>query len=331
MDSDSGLTIYRDPENISKVLRFPGIVGNIVQSDNISLITYYPGGEIKVYNILEGIPRSLSSVTKPARQLSSLFYFQNRIIASDGSGLVLYGIDKDWQLSILDYTTALSSYMIWKFRGDRLFGLNISGTLHELEFPSDSINILKQWELGEPAGNFFVSGSRIFTTYNERNRLLSFVDPNHPTNFTRLNLWKTGLRIFKDYPIFGVGDIGLGYYHKKYRGYFEKEIHGHLHNNLMHILATLGLFGLLAIIFMFVKIILVDLKIYKYLKGVPFASSYSLGALGTFVAFLFSGLTELNFGDHEIITLVWFIFGLNLAFYKNYLSVHSSEFEDGNN
>jgi hypothetical protein len=49
-----------------------------------------------------------------------------------------------------------------------------------------------------------------------------------------------------------------------------------------------------------------------------FASSYSLGALGAFCAFLISGLTELNIWDHEIITLVYFTFGLNIALYNQF-------------
>jgi hypothetical protein len=48
---------------------------------------------------------------------------------------------------------------------------------------------------------------------------------------------------------------------------------------------------------------------------VPFASSFSLGVIGSFIAFLVAGLTEMNFGDHEIITMVWFMVGMNYEFY----------------
>lgn len=41
--------------------------------------------------------------------------------------------------------------------------------------------------------------------------------------------------------------------------------------------------------------------------------SVSLGALGVFVGFLVAGLFEWNFGDHEIMTLVWATVGLSLA------------------
>ncbi|MCK7516579.1 MAG: O-antigen ligase family protein [Ignavibacteriales bacterium] len=80
-----------------------------------------------------------------------------------------------------------------------------------------------------------------------RGRFLSFFDPYLPQNFTRLALWRGGWEIFKDYPLFGVGDIGIEKYYVKYKRPYDKEIHGHLHNNYFHFLATLGLFGFLAL------------------------------------------------------------------------------------
>jgi hypothetical protein len=44
-----------------------------------------------------------------------------------------------------------------------------------------------------------------------------------------------------------------------------------------------------------------------------------LGALAAFIGFLFAGLGEWNFGDQEIVTMLWFTLGLNIAFYKTYI------------
>ena len=128
-------------------------------------------------------------------------------------------------------------------------------------------------------------------------------------------LWRAGWKIFLDHPIFGVGDIDLRNYYSQYKRPFDKEIQGHMHNNFIHILVTLGIFGIIIFIYLLIKIFLLDLKIYEALKNIPFFSSYALGTIGGFAAFLFSGLTELNFGDQEIITLIWFTLGLNIAFY----------------
>ncbi len=58
MDSDSGLTIYKDPADLKNIERFPAIVSNNVLADRSSLITYYPGGTLKLYRLTCGITRN---------------------------------------------------------------------------------------------------------------------------------------------------------------------------------------------------------------------------------------------------------------------------------
>lgn len=144
-------------------------------------------------------------------------------------------------------------------------------------------------------------------------------DPYHETNYERLNIWRVGFKIFKDYPVVGVGDIDLGNIYRRYKDEYLKENFGHLHNNFMQWLVTLGVFGFAAILFMLVNIFLLNIKIYRTVKDEPVASSFAIGALASFVGFIASGLGEYNFGDQEILTMVWFTIGLNLAFYFNYL------------
>jgi len=150
----------------------------------------------------------------------------------------------------------------------------------------------------------------------KRSRLLSIFDPYLQSNAVRFKLWKAGWKMFLDHPFFGVGDIDLQKLYKEYKNPYDKEIQGHMHNNFIHVLVILGLFGFLSVIYLFVKLLLILVKIYKDTKDIKFISSYALGALASFCAFTVAGLTEMNFGDHEIITLVWFTFGLNIALYK---------------
>ncbi|MDZ7625466.1 MAG: O-antigen ligase family protein [Ignavibacteriaceae bacterium] len=159
------------------------------------------------------------------------------------------------------------------------------------------------------------SDGKLYCTYVRRGRFLSFFDPYLHQNFTRLALWRAGWEIFKDHPLFGVGDIGLDKYYVKYKRPYDKEIHGHLHNNYFHFLATLGLFGFLALSYLFIMIIIRIFRIYKSSKGTPFIASYSLGALAAFVSILIAGLSEVNFWDHEIATLIYFTVGLNIALF----------------
>jgi O-antigen ligase len=114
-----------------------------------------------------------------------------------------------------------------------------------------------------------------------------------------------------------VGDMDLAKLYRIYKRPYDREIQGHLHNNFFHSLATLGVVGFLAIMFLLIKIFLIHLKLFKKLKNIPFASSFSLGVLGGFVSFIAAGLTEYNIGDHEVITLVWFTLAISMAFSKS--------------
>ncbi|MEE9186513.1 MAG: hypothetical protein V3U10_00595, partial [Bacteroidota bacterium] len=56
-----------------------------------------------------------------------------------------------------------------------------------------------------------------------------------------------------------------------------------------------------------------EFRIYRQIKDGWIPVSVSLGAFSVFVAFLVAGLFEWNFGDHEIMTLIWVSVGLSLA------------------
>jgi hypothetical protein len=215
-------------------------------------------------------------------------------------------------LTFLNSTADISGIYNWIEADGRLFALGVPSALYELVI-NDRINIKSKNKLDYFPSSFTYRNGKIFITKVERSKLSSIWDPHLPSNFVRLSLWRVGWEIFKDYPIFGVGDINMGEYQKKYRRYYEKELHGHLHNNFIHVLAALGLFGLFAVIYMFIKMYLINFEIYKKHKDRKFLSSYSLGAIGVLSAFIFAGLTELNMWDHEIITLVYLTFALNCA------------------
>ena len=196
----------------------------------------------------------------------------------------------------------------------KLFALSIDGKIYEIEKQTLSSKLLIA--LGINPTDFDKEGNDFFVSFNKRSRLSSIIDPYHITNIERINQWKTGLKILKDYPLIGVGDIDLGKVYSEYKDYYLKENFGHLHNNYIHFLVILGVIGFIILIFMFVKIFLEHYKNYMQTKEIPFVSSFTLGAMASYVGFLISGLAEWNFGDQEIITMVWFTLGLSIAFYR---------------
>jgi len=206
-----------------------------------------------------------------------------------------------------------------RFIRNTAYGITTNGDLFKGYITDEKMNFTKYYNFNFTPSDFYISDSTLYLTFNKRNRFLSIVDPYHETNLERINQWKTGWTIFKNNPFFGVGDIDLKDVYAKYKEYYLKENFGHLHNNYIHFLVILGGIGFLIVMFMLFKILQLHLKIYRTVKDIPFVSSYALGATAAFVGFLISGLGEWNFGDQEIITMIWFTLGLNIAFYKSYL------------
>jgi putative inorganic carbon (hco3(-)) transporter len=144
-------------------------------------------------------------------------------------------------------------------------------------------------------------------------RIRSIVDLNHPENASRLMLWKTGLRIFSDHPIVGIGDIDVHDMYLRYMDPGDPAQHGHMHNIAMQILVTLGIVGFVAVAAMFVRIVRVEWRIWKRVHADWFRGSVALGALAVFTGFQVNGLTEWSFGDQEVVILFWVTVGLTLA------------------
>ena len=154
----------------------------------------------------------------------------------------------------------------------------------------------------------------LFAPQSFRERAFSIFDPQHPTNVERLYMWRAGIEIIKDYPLTGVGDIDLGKIYDEYKSSDAKQRHGHLHNNLLTIGATLGIPGIIVLLALFVKIFFLELNVYNLiprhewlLKGTV------LGCMASFIGFQINGLFEWNFGDAEISMLLWMTVGFSLA------------------
>ncbi|MBN2411882.1 O-antigen ligase family protein [candidate division KSB1 bacterium] len=139
---------------------------------------------------------------------------------------------------------------------------------------------------------------------NFKYRVENIFNPKYESNALRLHWWKVGVKIFTDHPLVGIGDVGAGDVYRKYKDPDEKVI-GHFHNNFVHIAVTLGSVGFLAFLFMTISIFVQLIRQLKKLK-----SGWCLAALAMFAAFHVNGLFEWNFGDQEIITIIWFTIGL---------------------
>ena len=145
-----------------------------------------------------------------------------------------------------------------------------------------------------------------------QDRIFSIVNPYHPTNISRLHMWETGFRMFRDYPVFGIGDAGTEVLWPKYADP-DWTPEGHLHNNFVMWLVTLGGVGCIVMLVLFARIWYVIQKIVTQLSNDWLLGSFALGALAVQLGFHVNGMFEWNFGDAEVITLVWAITGIAMA------------------
>jgi len=143
-----------------------------------------------------------------------------------------------------------------------------------------------------------------------RDRALSIADLRDESNASRFQMLVTGLKMFLDRPVFGWGDIGLRNYYVTYVTPLTPGEGGHLHNNLMESLVTLGIPGFLAVLYLFWNIAVLMIRSARRAVPGSFEQALGIGLVASYAGFHVLGFFEYNFGDHEVMVLLWFMVGL---------------------
>lgn len=145
-------------------------------------------------------------------------------------------------------------------------------------------------------------------------RVRHIIDPTWGTNAKRIHWWSVGWQVFKDHPLVGIGDVGTTAMYGRYAPPGETERIGHFHSNYVHIAVTLGGIGLAAFLFMMTAILVrLAQAVRQRLGERTWSGGWTLAALAVLLAFSVNGFFEWNFGDQEIITMVWFTTGIGLG------------------
>lgn len=150
-----------------------------------------------------------------------------------------------------------------------------------------------------------------------KSRAMSIFDPRRPSAHMRIILLKTSPQVVKDHPIIGVGMMDLlpiydKYVYPRLPENLKKERHGHFHNNFAQVAVQTGILGLTIYLFLMFNVVRSEWGGYRA-AGDRFMKSISLGSLAAFIGFFIFGMFEYNFGDSEVIMLLWFTLGLSLA------------------
>lgn len=156
--------------------------------------------------------------------------------------------------------------------------------------------------------------------YSANNYQMSFklYSGNKATSWNmRLSMWRMGWELIKERPMLGTGTVDLGHLLKDKMTPADElvwqniPIGGHLHNNFIHIAVTRGLLGLSAFIFIWVSIFAMLIKLIGSKSHM--IAIFARGIFTVVIGFLINGLAEWNFGDSEVVTILWFVVGLALS------------------
>jgi (heptosyl)LPS beta-1,4-glucosyltransferase len=128
----------------------------------------------------------------------------------------------------------------------------------------------------------------------------------------RWKIWGTAWRMFLDNPLTGVGH---GQFESSYSHYSDDPsfpIQGHAHCDLLNIAASMGVFGLLAYLLLF---ILPGWNLYTHFRRERNESMRvaAVGGILVLVSFLVMGLFEAFFMDEESRLTLIFLLGLSFV------------------
>lgn len=160
------------------------------------------------------------------------------------------------------------------------------------------------------AALFIVVSAGILTLPAIRFRVESIIDISQ--NETRLNLWKTALRIAQDHPVTGVGEDNWDYVFDNYRvdGYYDTIVHPH--NDYLTVLVSSGVPGLLAFLAIWGVTLTAGFRASLYanderLRAIALGSTFSV------VGLLVGGIFQNYYGSFINCLGWWFVTGLLFA------------------
>jgi len=146
-----------------------------------------------------------------------------------------------------------------------------------------------------------------------KHRALSIFSTKSYSNAQRLEYLNAGIKIIKEYPIFGTGPntVEMEFQNPKYGLSEEAKQNVHLHNNIIQIAAERGIPTLLAW-FVFLVWLLISLIKLTPNKD-PALFPLAVAAVAALLAHFAAGFFEYNFADAEVAALFFYIMTIPFA------------------
>jgi O-antigen ligase len=145
-------------------------------------------------------------------------------------------------------------------------------------------------------------------------RFKSIFDSSDPTRVSRIDMWKVGLKVFKDFPLTGTGYSTLPEVFDNYKVHPTQKKVGGLHSNFFQILIDAGILGITTWFFIWATFFFKCGLIYRRMgDSDPFSRAVILGSISCVTAFLATGMFEANFYDSEVLMALYFLMSLPFA------------------
>ena len=145
-----------------------------------------------------------------------------------------------------------------------------------------------------------------------RQRVKSMVNLRDKTAVERIYMWNSGLQMFMEKKFLG---FGPGRIQENYTRYANPEVTpkspSHLHNNMVHLAAERGILALGAWIWVWIGYFVLVIRRIRNTRDAPFGTRFRMvGGLAVAAGFLSAGMFEYNFGDSEVVMLVFMAIAL---------------------
>ncbi len=157
-----------------------------------------------------------------------------------------------------------------------------------------------------------------------RQRVTSIWKPHGEadSNAHRIVAWRTGWRMIRAHPLFGVGPEHVA---SEFSNYVPEDIkkvptgwYGHLHNIYIHYAAERGVPTMLVLMWMLGKILFDFASALRRTGPGPGEAKYILhGAIAATISVLVGGVFELNLGDSEVLMLFLAMVGCGYVAVEN--------------
>ena len=145
-----------------------------------------------------------------------------------------------------------------------------------------------------------------------RQRVKSMVDPRDKTAVERIYMWRSGIKMFMDKTLLGFGPGRIKDNYARYANPdADQKSPSHLHNNIIHLAAERGVFALGAWIWVWIGYFVLVIRRIRNTRDAPFETRFRMvGGLAVAAGFLSAGMFEYNFGDSEVVMLVFMAIAL---------------------